>query len=78
MSALLLADSICGDFLVEWIFARPGLGTLLWKAIRVNDVPLASGILSVYTLFFSCAMMALDLAYGSLDPRIRMGRGRVA
>jgi peptide/nickel transport system permease protein len=73
MSTLLLVDSICGDFLVEWVFARPGLGTLMWQSIRSNDLPLASGILAVFTLFYCSAVVFLDIVYGFLDPRIRTG-----
>jgi peptide/nickel transport system permease protein len=73
MSALLLVDSICGDFLVEWIFARPGLGTLMWQSITSNDLPLSSGILAIFTLFYCSAVVLLDIIYGFLDPRIRTG-----
>lgn len=42
-AAMLLVDSLCGDFLVERVFARPGLGTLLWQAIQSNEITLAVG-----------------------------------
>lgn len=71
-AALVLVDSLCGDILVERVFARPGLGTLLWQAMQLNDVTLAAGILLVLTLLFTATVVLLDITYHLMDPRIRI------
>jgi len=71
-AAMLLVDSLCGDILVERVFARPGLGSLLWRAIQFNDVALAAGILLFLTLLFTVTVVLLDITYHLLDPRIRV------
>jgi peptide/nickel transport system permease protein len=72
--ALALVQSFGGDVLVEIVFARPGLGLLLWRSIRGNDLNLAAGTFAALA-FLLCASMALiDLAYGAVDPRIQAGR----
>lgn len=71
-AAMLLVDSLCGDFLVEQVFARPGLGSLLWRAVRFNDVALAAGILLFLTLVFTVTVVLLDVTYHLVDPRVRV------
>jgi len=64
---------ITGSIVVETVFVRPGLGTLLVEAIRSRDYPVVQGAL----LFFGVGIVALnilvDLTYALLDPRIRYG-----
>jgi ABC-type dipeptide/oligopeptide/nickel transport system permease component len=71
-AAMVLVDSLCGDILVEKVFARPGMGSLLWRAIQFNDVTLAAGILLILTLFFTVTVILLDITYHLVDPRIRV------
>jgi ABC-type dipeptide/oligopeptide/nickel transport system permease component len=37
-AAMVLVDSLCADFLVERVFARPSQRSLLWRAIQLDDV----------------------------------------
>lgn len=71
MGVLSVVTSMGGDILLEKILAWPGIGTLLWEAIRMNDVPLMMGILTIITLLYCVSLFLLDLVYGILDPRIR-------
>ena len=43
---------ISGSIIVEVVFSWPGLGTLLYQAISVRDIPLTTGIVVTYTTLF--------------------------
>ncbi len=71
LQRLLLALS--GDIVLEIVFAFPGIGFLLWGALRGNDINLAAGILACLACISSLSLAALDLLHSSLDPRIGAG-----
>ncbi|MBL8968153.1 MAG: ABC transporter permease [Spirochaetaceae bacterium] len=77
-AAILVVQSLAGDALVEVTFARPGLGRLVWEAIRQNDIGIAGGALAVLSLLLILVLALVDVAYGLLDPRIRDAREREA
>ncbi len=60
-SAMVLVDSLCDEILVELVFARPGLGSLLWRAIQFNAVTFAADILLILTMLFTVAVVLLDI-----------------
>ena len=73
---LSLPGLIGGSVIVESIFAIPGMGQLMVQAVFERDYPVIMGnlvIVAVLTLF---ANLLADLAYGLVDPRIRVGRRR--
>ena len=60
---------------VEVIFARPGLGTLIYDSIESRNYPIVrGGVLVVAILFVLCNLLA-DLTYRFLDPRIGAEQG---
>jgi peptide/nickel transport system permease protein len=59
-----------GSVLTENIFGWPGLGSLAVTAISQRDFPLVQGIVLVFAAVFLALHLAVDLAYGVLDPRI--------
>ncbi len=59
-----------GAVLTETVFAWPGLGRLMVKAIFARDYVLLQGAVLVFALAFVLINLAVDLAYGALDPRI--------
>ena len=59
-----------GAVLTETVFAWPGLGRLMVKAIFARDYVLLQGAVLVFSLAFVIINLAVDLAYGALDPRI--------
>jgi peptide/nickel transport system permease protein len=73
MAILSLLASIGGNLIFEGIFSWPGLGNLYWIAIEQNDIPVLMGCLSVTTALYILGLIALDLTYGYLDPRIKVG-----
>ncbi len=62
---------ISGSIIVEVVFSWPGLGTLLYQAISVRDIPLTTGIVVTYTTLFIVINVLIDVVYFLIDPRIR-------
>lgn len=62
---------ISGSIIVEVVFSWPGLGTLLYQAISVRDIPLTTGIVVTYTTLFIVINVVIDVIYFLIDPRIR-------
>lgn len=68
---------ITGSFVVEHIFAIPGIGRFFVLAVSNRDYPLVMGITVVYTIVLVLANMIVDLLYVLLDPRIKFDKGGI-
>ena len=68
--ALALGQLITGALLVEVVFSYPGIGTVLFRAIRGSDFYLVQGIVFILIVSIGVATFILDLIYPLLDPRI--------
>lgn len=55
----------------EIVFARPGIGKLVYEAISVRNYPVVAGGVLVTTVFFVLVNVLADIAIGILDPRVR-------
>ncbi|GAH35501.1 unnamed protein product, partial [marine sediment metagenome] len=73
MALLSLLASVGGNIIFEGIFSWPGLGNLYWIAIEQNDIPVLMGNLFITTALYIGGLVTLDLIYGFLDPRIKVG-----
>ena len=62
---------VTGAVLVERVFSYPGLGSLLYQAILLNDYYLIFGCVYMLVLTVGFSLMILDLIYPLIDPRIR-------
>lgn len=62
-----------GSMIIEQIFAIPGVGRLYYNAINVLDYDFFMLLSGFYTLIGLAAGIVVDLSYGIIDPRIRMG-----
>jgi ABC-type dipeptide/oligopeptide/nickel transport system permease component len=60
-----------GAVITEQVFAWPGMGRLLVTAVSQRDIPVVQGVLLVFAASFVLVNLAVDLAYGFVDPRIR-------
>ncbi len=69
--AIQMAFIVSGSVLVEVIFAYPGVGALLFKAISANDFLLMQGILMFVIVAIGISLLVIDLLYPLIDPRIR-------
>ncbi|HEY5725796.1 MAG TPA: ABC transporter permease [Methylomirabilota bacterium] len=75
---LSLPGLIGGSVIIESIFAIPGMGQLMVQSIYARDYPVVMGNLVVVAVLTLFANLFADIAYGLVDPRIRLGgrRGR--
>src|SRR3954463_5169038 len=72
--ALALGQILSGAVLVEVIFGYPGIGALLFQAIRENDFFLIQGIVFTVIVTLGLTTFILDVVYPWLDPRISYQR----
>jgi oligopeptide transport system permease protein len=68
----LTAALLTGSFVVEYVFAIPGMGRFFITAVTDRDYPLIMGVTLVYTVLLVAANFLVDLFYAYVDPRIRV------
>ncbi len=64
-----------GAVFAEIIFARPGMGSLIFNAINNRDYPVVQAGVFVIVLLFVASNLAVDALFLWLDPRLRRGSG---
>ncbi len=62
-----------GSLIIEQIFSIPGVGNLYIKAVNLRDYDVFMIDTIFYTLIGLTANIVVDISYGFIDPRIRMG-----
>lgn len=62
-----------GSLVIERIYGVPGVGDILIQSIAIQDYNLTMTALAFYTIIGLVATLIVDLSYGLVDPRIRMG-----
>lgn len=62
-----------GSIVIENIFGVPGMGSTNIEAINTMDYPLSTALNAMYTFISLIFTLMIDLLYGVVDPRIRMG-----
>ncbi|WP_249869314.1 ABC transporter permease [Oceanobacillus saliphilus] len=67
----LLAGILTGTFVIEQIFAIPGMGKYFVESINQRDYPVIMGTTVFYSAFLILMLFLVDIAYGILDPRIK-------
>jgi oligopeptide transport system permease protein len=68
----IFATLVAGSFVVEYVFAIPGMGRFFISAVSDRDYPLITGVTLVYTAILVCANLLVDMCYSLVDPRIRV------
>jgi len=71
----LLAGILTGTFVIEQIFAIPGMGKYFVESINQRDYPVIMGTTVFYSAFLILMLFLVDIAYGILDPRINVHKG---
>jgi len=66
-----LANLITGSFIVENLFAIPGVGRLFVQGIYARDYSLIMGGVLFYAFTIALLNLAVDVLYATIDPRIR-------
>lgn len=72
----LSATILTGTFVVEKIFNIPGLGMFFIQSVQMTDYTMITGLTLFYGFFLIFANMLVDIAYGFIDPRIRLAKGK--
>jgi peptide/nickel transport system permease protein len=65
---------IGSTLIVENVFAIPGIGSLMIQSIFNRDFPVVQGVTLVFGVMVVLVNLATDVAYASLDPRVRFDR----
>lgn len=68
----LLAAVLTGTFVVEIVFAIPGLGDTFVTSVTTRDYNLLVGVTILYSVFLVVANILVDILYVWLDPRIKL------
>jgi peptide/nickel transport system permease protein len=69
--ALSIGTLVGGALITEIVFSYPGIGTLLFNSINLNDYPVIAGITLIIAVAVLLANFCVEIAYGIIDPRIR-------
>lgn len=67
-----IAGVVVGSFVIEGIFAIPGLGKHFVQSITHQDYTLIMGTTVFYAVILIVMMFLVDIVYGLVDPRIRL------
>ena len=72
--APLIVGLMTGSLVIEKIFSIPGIGSLMVTAIQSNDYNVIVAIAFIYSAMYIGIMLAVDILYGVIDPRIRLAK----
>ncbi|MDP4088570.1 MAG: ABC transporter permease [Bacillota bacterium] len=72
--APLIVGLMTGSLVIEKIFSIPGIGSLLVTAIQSNDYNVVVALTFIYSAMYIGIMLAVDILYGVIDPRIRLAK----
>jgi oligopeptide transport system permease protein len=67
----LIGYLVTGSFVIEQVFAIPGIGRYYVAAVLARDYPLVLGLTIVLTFAIVVANLVVDLVHAALDPRVR-------
>lgn len=67
----LLGIFLTGSFLIERVFAIPGIGLLAFEAIQTRDFPVVLGFLVISSVLLMLGNLLSDLTVAFVDPRVR-------
>jgi peptide/nickel transport system permease protein len=68
---IIVGNLLAGIVIIEWVFAWPGIGTLLVDSIAKRDYAVVQAVVLLITFGILFVNLFVDMAYAVLDPRIR-------
>lgn len=68
-----LASLMAGAVFVEIVFGWNGIGNVLLEALNTSDLPVVMGAVLVVSIIFVAINVLVDIIYGLIDPRVRLG-----
>ena len=72
----LSAGILTGSFIIEKIFGIPGLGSHFVLSISNRDYTVIMGVTVFYSIILLTCILLVDIAYGFIDPRIKLAGGK--
>ena len=72
----LVAAVLTGTFVLESIFAIPGMGKFYVNSINDLDYTMVLGMTAFYGMFLVAANLVVDIVYGLVDPRIKLAENK--
>jgi peptide/nickel transport system permease protein len=73
---LAIGALLSGSFVVEYVTAWPGIGRLMYEALRARDIYLVAGCAAMGGMFLAFGSLIGDLLLAAADPRVREARAR--
>jgi peptide/nickel transport system permease protein len=70
-----LVGLLGGSLFVEALFGIPGIGQFTWEAVGHQDYDVIMAVTLITATVFIVANLVTDIAYGFIDPRVRLGGG---
>ncbi|MCY4112028.1 MAG: ABC transporter permease, partial [Chloroflexi bacterium] len=70
-AGLLFGSLLTGSFILEYIFAWPGIGLLVVESTVNRDVPVVMGATMLIATMYIFLNLAVDVIYALVDPRVR-------
>lgn len=75
ITGLQLGSIIAFAIITETVFSWPGMGQMFLQAVQDVDIPVMSAYLLLVAFLFVMINLMVDVAYGLVDPRIRIAGG---
>ena len=72
LSGWALGATLSGAVIVESIFSRPGIGSVLVTAVDEQDLPVVTGIVTLVAVVYVLANLLVDIVYTLVDPRLEL------
>lgn len=72
LSGWALGATLSGAVIVESIFSRPGIGSVLVAAVNSQDLPVVTGIVTLVAVVYVAANLIVDVVYTLVDPRLEL------
>lgn len=69
--AINLGLVVAGAIQIETVFSWPGLGSLMYEALKARDYPLLQGVFLLVTVSVVIANLIADITYSYIDPRVK-------
>jgi peptide/nickel transport system permease protein len=76
MLGLIVGYSLGGVVIIEYVFGIPGVGSLAIEAVFKRDYAVLQSVVLLVAALFLLVSLIVDLLYGVLDPRLRVGQKR--
>lgn len=74
MTGPAIAGIFAGSFILEKMFAIPGLGAYYMKSVTNSDYTMILGLTAFFAILYVASLIVVDIVYGFVDPRIRIAK----